>query len=313
MGGLDWDDLDEQEAAKKDNPLPKPCDLPQLNILSWSMSASLQTVTQGVFPSQHIRVCKAIAASTAEVVCLQGFGCDRVVMDQLDTLGFEYHEIPFRRGSRDGVMVLWRTNSIRLSLRGELGGHGARCGALLMVLRDTRASEYGPRLAIMCTSIPNGSNQSVERDQLIRLREALEAMTTNLIHIPNVPVLFCGSFGNSMDPNVMGLMKEFGFQLVWELLHDEPCRVTHTNSRGENYASDHMWIRGRLDPKTLVLLPENVSDDAKLHHPQPTEIVSADGLPSSFEDWCELSDHRPLLGSFKWPEGTQNCHKRSEP
>mmetsp|Transcript_5912 Transcript_5912/g.14023 ORF Transcript_5912/g.14023 Transcript_5912/m.14023 type:complete len:274 (-) Transcript_5912:137-958(-) len=270
MGGLDWDDLEEQETRARCGTVGKLLELVPLGVLSCFAPRSSCAVAE----EQCGQVCAALAGSGADVMCVQGLWASEderlreLYECKLGALGLKHEEA---LDAKEGAAVLWRVGSMRVSLKGELRAHGSPrdCASLLLVLRDVRTDEFGPRVAVVCANF--GGQLGEGRSHTMQLQELLQALTTNLAHIPAVPVLLCAC-GLSPEGGVQALLMDFGFMSVLEPVPQQ-ARPDPSST-----GTECMWIRGCLQPASVKLWPD----------------VDTEGRASS--------GHFALLGTFEWLE-----------
>jgi len=312
-----------------------------LSLLTWNTLAPVYfrgrgDTVEAQFPervlARHARICEALIDSNADVICLQEHWFDaelcrfyrkRLVQDA----AFRYEALQRTAWnsdgrSEDGVAMFVR-KGVEVVQRHDVRFHDYGIPqdrvALILVLRDARpaAGEARPRaplLAVLCTHLTYPHSVHDERARLAQIGACIAAAQEKVPR--GMPVVLAGDLNGPSVDGVSGVLRAAGFRNVWEEVHGRPCGVTHVDHRGANFASDHVWIRGGLSPTSAQLLPAAVPDTSALRRPAigAAADCSLDGAgeekqedeeaarPRSFDAWCDLSDHRPLLVSLAWPE-----------
>lgn len=288
------------------------CDDP-LTVLTWNTLAPVYFYQddgrRDVFEASRVgftrargeRLCAAIQNAGADVICLQVRSAR--CYTALRRTGWN------RDGrSQDGVAILTRSAALRVEGRHDIHFHDYGIPqdrvALLIRLLDVRApadSPSGPRhLAVLCTHLtfPHSCYEMASREDQIEacLHGAESALPRG------TALLVVGDLNGPSDDSVGEILKRANFLNAWEAVHRRPCCITHRDHRGHDFASDHIWCRGPLLPGQAVLLPAHTPDTVGIPRPRLGGAAQGPALPLSFDDWCQLSDHRPLLATFTWAD-----------
>ncbi|CAE7251205.1 unnamed protein product [Symbiodinium natans] len=257
------------------------------------------------------KICRVLAASAADVVCLQEHWFDsnhQAVYQQLaQKHGYRYESLQ-RSGwncdgrSEDGIAILVKEEVLDVRERHEVHFHSYGIPqdrvALLLSLSDRRRPGGAGKLAVMCTHLTFPHSYYDERSREAQIMACLDACERHAS--PDTALVFAGDFNGPSDDAISERLKKARFQNAWDEHCGTPCRVTHCDHRGNQFASDHIWLRGRLGVLKCKLLPEGIPDDAAMPRPVAGRAREGPQLPSSFEEWCHLSDHRPLLSELCW-------------
>jgi ATPase family AAA domain-containing protein 3A/B len=119
-----------------------------------------------------------------------------------------------------------------------------------------------------------------------------------LAHREDSPVVIAGDLNGPSNDVVGYQLSKAGFVNAWNVANDGPCRASHKDHRGQEFASDHVWHSRGLNAEVAELLPKGVSDNEPLSRPTIGSAMRRDGPLVTLDDWCTLSDHRPLLVTF---------------
>lgn len=287
--------------------------------------------TPAFYLARHGKICDAIALSGADVVCLQEHWFDPKLLalyhERLAPLGYA-HEALQRTAwncdgrSEDGVAILVRKKAFEVVARHDVCFHDYGIPqdrvALLLTLRDVRegVSDIGDmssatrEFAVLCTHLtfPH-SRYDVEarRAQICACLQAVQAQLPD-----SMPLVVAGDLNGPSDDPVGQQLGRAGFRNVWEAVRGQKCAITHLDHRGRHSCTDHVWVRGAMAPASASLLPESTPDATMLERPcigacarraaAAPSAVGADAgsdtgaiAPGSFQEWCALSDHRPVL------------------
>lgn len=265
------------------------------------------------------RLCAAIRHAGADVICLQEHWFEpsyqQLFQELAETCGYSYAALR-RTGwnrdgrSQDGVAILTRSAALRVEGRHDIHFHDYGIPqdrvALLVRLLDVRApagvdSPSGPRqLAVLCTHLtfPHSCYEMASREDQIEacLHGAESALPRG------IALLVVGDLNGPSDDSVGQILKRANFLNAWEAVHRRPCCITHRDHRGDDFASDHIWWRGPLLPGQALLLPAHTPDTVGIPRPRLGGAAQGPALPLIYDDWCQLSDHRPLLATFTWAD-----------
>ncbi|CAE7850195.1 unnamed protein product [Symbiodinium microadriaticum] len=204
--------------------------------------------------------------------------------------------------SEDGIAILVKSETFDVVERHDVHFHAYGIPqdrvALLLCLSDRRRPRGVAPLGVMCTHLTFPHSHYDERARQAQILACLDACERHTP--PGTPFVFAGDFNGPSDDAVSERLKKAHFQNAWDELFGSPCRVTHCDHRGNQFASDHVWLRGDLQPLSSKLLPEGTSDDTAMLRPRVGRAREGPELPSSFADWCHLSDHRPLVSELRW-------------
>jgi len=290
---------------------------PPLTLLTWNALApvyfrdgsDVEADDTPAYVARNARICEAICAVNADVVCLQEFWFDpgiiKMYQDKLGAKGYHYEAL--RRTSfncdgrsEDGVAVFVLQSSLkdvkRYDVRFQDYGIPQDRVALLLTLQDVRLDNSASQLAVLCTHLTFPHSRYDMQARAAQIQACLDGVRRGVAS--KVPTIIAGDLNGPSDDVVGSHLREAGFNNVWDIIHRKPCKITHQDHRGRNFASDHVWFLGTLQPKTATLLPDALPDDRPLLRPTVGGAQVGSGLPQTFEDWCELSDHRPVLVSF---------------
>lgn len=265
------------------------------------------------FVARHRQICCALAASSADIICLQEHWFSPQLVDlykdHLGSQGYRYEALQRTAWncdgrSEDGVALLVKSASFEIESRHDVCFHDYGIPqdrvALILSLRDTRDGQSGPesrRLAVLCTHLTYPHSTYDEEAREAQISACLDALR----HLPEgTPVIVAGDLNGPASDNVGRRLLAQGLQCAWSDVHGRLCEITHLDHRGRHFASDHVWSRGPLAAERAVLLPECAPDSARLTRPA-IGAVHSDTDPTVLEDFGQLSDHRPLLVSFSWP------------
>jgi len=272
--------------------------------------------------ARHTRICEKLASSGADVLCLQEQWFEPKLLElyraQLDDkAGFRFHSLQRTAWNRDGrsedgVAVLTR-RGLEVVLRHDIKFHDYdipqdRVGVLLL-LRDVRSGDAndGPLVAVLGTHLTYAHSEYEEHFRRAQIAACISAAD---LHVPRgVPLVVAGDLNGPSTDGVAQVLRKAGFRNAWEDFHGSPCQITHIDHRGDNFAADHVWVRGMLAPKAAMLLPPSVPDDRPMRRPTiggAAALVQQSRerpLPQDdYDEWCELSDHRPLVVTLSVPE-----------
>eukprot|EP00933_Yihiella_yeosuensis_P073276 TRINITY_DN81916_c0_g1_i1.p1 TRINITY_DN81916_c0_g1~~TRINITY_DN81916_c0_g1_i1.p1 ORF type:complete len:322 (-),score=43.82 TRINITY_DN81916_c0_g1_i1:186-1151(-) len=261
------------------------------------------------------RICSVLASVKADIVCLQEHWFNEeqqeFYKDLCESYGYHYESLQ-RSGSnwegrsQDGVAILVRREALQVERRQDVKFHSYGIPqdrvALLLQLSWRNPSQNSMkadiRLAILCTHLtfPHSAyDESFRRAQIEACVHAAEEFAP-----PGMPLVIAGDLnGPSTDP-VAQVLELKGFRSAWDSIHGKPCQVTHCDHRGRQFASDHIWARGALTPVLAKLFPSDISDAEALTRPQLGAAFAGPDVPVSLEDWCQLSDHRPMIAELAW-------------
>eukprot|EP00434_Breviolum_minutum_P028110 symbB.v1.2.024865.t2/scaffold2382.1/size80501/4 len=122
-----------------------------------------------------------------------------------------------------------------------------------------------------------------------------------------LPLILAGDLNGPSGDKVGLRLVQADFHNVWDEVKSAPCQITHCDHRGNQFTSDHIWLRqparAAFETESATLLPEDTPDTTPMSRPSPGQAQRGPLLPQTFEDWCNLSDHRPLMAELRWRLG----------
>jgi len=265
----------------------------------------------GAFLTRNTKICAAIAEAAADIVCLQEHWFEpmftKLYKERLGELGYRYEAL--RRTAwncdgrtEDGVAVLVRERTFKVLERHDIWfqdyGIPQDRVALLLTLSNACVGREVPELAVLCTHLTYPHSRYDVESRNAQICACLRAAERQLPQ--GTPLVVAGDLNGPSSDSVSALLRRAGFQNAWDVFHGRPCRVTHTDHRRNNFASDHVWLRGPLAARGAALLPDGTPDNTPLQRPTIGAVASGSAPPGTFAEWCELSDHRPLVVALSW-------------
>lgn len=259
------------------------------------------------------QILDAISQADADIVCLQEhwFEAKSVKMyeDWARSAGYRYETL--RRTSwnsqgrsQDGLAILVREQALQVVTRFDVCfqdyGIPQDRVALLLTLqaapKRNNPDAVQPAVSVLCTHLtyPHSAYDVEDRQQQIQV--CLHAVRNRVPE--GAPLIVVGDLNGPSNDVVGSELRQAGFVNAWDTLHGRQCRITHQDHRGQQFASDHVWYTGALNAKLVELLPRGVSDAEHLHRPTIGAAMQRSGPPATLDEWCTLSDHRPLMVTF---------------
>merc|ERR1712048_97158 len=169
--------------------------------------------------------------------------------------------------SQDGVAVMFRDEMFKLISQHkvcfqEFGIPQDRV-ALLVTLADARKQIEGERtemqsLSVLCTHLTYPHSLYDEEARLDQVRVCIGA--TERFVPRGAPLIVVGDLNGPSNDVVGQQLQQAGLANGWEVVHGKPCRTTHQDHRGREFASDHVWYRGPIKPTAAELVPKGVPD-----------------------------------------------------
>mmetsp|Transcript_62254 Transcript_62254/g.131599 ORF Transcript_62254/g.131599 Transcript_62254/m.131599 type:complete len:339 (-) Transcript_62254:13-1029(-) len=308
------------------------------SLLSWNVLApiyfrkgpSRSSPSEAQFPElfykRHGQILEVLGSVDPGIICLQEHWFAQQILDLYEDklcrqLGHAAHllqrsDICWAGRSQDGVATFTRDRSWEVvdEHKVEFYHYGLPQDrvALVLILAERgdekeNNTESQRRLAVLCTHLtyPHSRHDMVARSkQMSACLAAIERFVP-----AGVPTIIVGDLNGPSTDEVARHLRHAGYRNAWEELHGRPCGVTHVDHRGNNFASDHIWIRGNIRPVEARLLPDSASDECQMVRPTvgaaahlgPRDVASkAWGMGHCLDNWCQLSDHRPVLARFEW-------------
>lgn len=166
-------------------------------------------------------------------------------------------------------------------------------------------------IAVVTTHLTFAHHEYDERARQLQIDACLRAVQAGLTKwrpTQRVPILIAGDLNGGGDDQVARALRNAGFVRAFDECHGRPVRTTHVDHRGRPHAADHMWYNEPAGAEVALrlgevsLLPRGTIDSARLSRPvlewnkrrQPSRAP-----PASLSEWCQISDHRPLVASFR--------------
>lgn len=317
-----------------------------LRVLTWNTLAPcyfrqggrVEASEPSTFLARHEHIVRVIADVGADIVCLQEFWFDDVLMRLYqNTLESQYDILTLQRSgsnwegrSEDGVAILLRRESVVLERRRDVlfQNHGIPQDrvALLAIVRVVRPSSGGEEghctssdvvdtvnagLGILCTHLTFPHSPYDERSRAHQIGACLAAINAE----PELrasddgpmglPVILCGDLNGPCTDRVGQALRGAGFFSAWEHIHGPEGPITHVDHRGQQMTSDHLYLRGsKLEPRVAELLPTAVPGCAELPRPVIGRLRSNRASDPRCEDagveWSDLSDHRAFSILLEW-------------
>jgi len=300
---------------------------PVLSILTWNtlapvyfrVSRSTEAKAPVVAKSRGERICATLASLKADVICLQEHWFDhehqRLYEQLAAQLGYRYESLQ-RSGwncdgrSEDGIAILVKSANLRIESRHDVHFHDYGIPqdrvAMLLCLSDQRLPGKDGRLAVMCTHLTFPHSRYDERSREAQILACLDACER---HASGLPLILAGDLNGPSGDKVGLRLVQADFQNVWDEVKSAPCQITHCDHRGNQFTSDHIWLRqparAAFETESATLLPEDTPDTTPMSRPSPGQAQRGPLLPQTFEDWCNLSDHRPLMAELRWRLGAE--------
>lgn len=295
---------------------------PTLSILTWNTLAPVYFRASGrsteakeplVAKSRGERICATLASLNADVVCLQEHWFDKEHQQLYHQLaaqaGYRYESLQ-RSGwncdgpSEDGIAILVKSEHFDVQSRHDVHFHDYGIPqdrvAMLLCLSDRRLPGRDSRLAVMCTHLTFPHSRYDERSREAQILACLDTCQRNA---PGQPLVLAGDLNGPSADKVGLRLVQAKFSNTWDEVKTAPCHITHCDHRGNQFTSDHIWLRQpRLvfQVEAVKLLPEDTPDTTPMLRPSHGQAQRGPLLPLTFEDWCNLSDHRPLLVELRW-------------
>ena len=316
----------------------------QLRVLTWNIlapcyfrdSLGRESSVAGAFEARNARILAALRKTSADLICLQEFWFDERLL-ALYRRGLPHHQ-PFmlqrtafnRDGcSEDGVAILVDTRRFRVLLREDIlfQDHGIPQDrvALCVVVQPLSQPLEGVAVALVTTHLtfPHGAHDLRAREAQVRamLRSARRAVLAWRPQGPEVPLVVTGDLNGGVGDAVARALRDAGLARSFDLVHGRPSGATHVDHRGRHHAADHIWqpaaeegAATQLVVDEVALLPRTTPDGTPCIRPRldraHIEEEEETRPPEEFEEWCKLSDHRPLLATLRFVPSTEAAAKK---
>ena len=297
-------------------------------------SLGAESQLEGAASRRHMRILAAVLALAADCVCLQEYWFD-AALDALyrrQLLG-RYSLYTLQRTgqncegrSEDGVAIAIAKERYRVLLRRDVKfrEHGIAQDrvALCVVVQPLTQPLSAPAITVVTTHLTFAHHVYDEQARQMQIAACVRAVDEALAawrpH-QSVPVILAGDLNGGGDDEVACALRRAGFARCFDGCHGRPVRTTHADHRGRAHAADHIWVRQPagagivLSIRDVSLIPRATPDGAVLVRPvldrcamrkkeerleQEDEEDRKAPAPIAFEEWCALSDHRPLVATF---------------
>jgi len=293
-----------------------------------------ETRLESDFPVLYVERLRKIAAALlrlkADVLLLQEVwvGNKQYMQDMEALLGHMYtiHTCKRPRHKQDGVAILvtkfplanGSTPRVVKTTCMEYGLAGQRVALIANLQLEVDGRRSPLYLCNTHLTFPHHSFDIAMR--LTQARKLISWLRQLKERDPSGIFILGGDF-NGHNDNVTKALQKANFVSSFAAVNGHEVRISHSSHRKDQVGVDYLWtIRQaseaptRLSPTYSALIPVAVSDDRPMVRPVyqvPTERsnigremkmslspVSVPSAPLSMSDWCQLSDHRPLLTEF---------------
>lgn len=290
-----------------------------------------ETRLESDFPVLYVERLRKIAAALlrlkADVLLLQEVwvGNKQYMQDMKALLGHMYtiHTCKRPRQKQDGAAILVtklplangctpRVVKTTCMEYGMVGQRVAMIAHLQLEVEGRKSSLY------LCNTHLTFPHHSF--DIALRLRQACKLVSwlRELKERDPSGLFILGGDFNGQSDNVTKALQKANLVSSFAAVNGHEVRISHSSHREDQVGVDYLWTTQasesltRLTPTYSALIPVAVADDTPMVRPVyqvPTEPsstvrkmrmspVTVPSTPLSMSDWCQLSDHRPLITEF---------------
>jgi endonuclease/exonuclease/phosphatase family metal-dependent hydrolase len=248
-----------------------------------------ESAYESLWQTRHLSIIKLLQSLEINLICLQEFWFQNPLFAQLyqSNLSSKYSFYTLRRTGflDDGLAILVDRNHVKVIDKCDfkLNDIGHRVGLLLHI------EFHGKSLLLLNVHLTFPHYRFERRVRLKQMKKFLDLINEYRLskNVDNQSsIILCGDFNSSYHNDSVYQLIEKQFQSSYRVIHGYEPNVTHLTHRNEQLGVDFIFYKSNiLKPISSELIPKGCN-----------HLIWND------QTGWKLSDHRPVITTFKYNE-----------